>query len=95
MGETLQYEDGGEYTGHIDDNNKRHGKGQMVYADGSSYNGNFVNDLRDGNGSFEDAKGQKYYGGWSEDKRVGVHTLTKSNGHVVSVVEINGEDVEL
>lgn len=42
------YGDPGSYTGDLDANGKRHGKGKMVYDSGNTYEGGFVNNKFEG-----------------------------------------------
>ena len=47
-------------------NDKRHGKGRCVYANGDVYEGDFVNDKRHGKGKYIYADG-RVEDGWSEN----------------------------
>lgn len=49
----------------------RHGYGQMWYADGSFYDGDWIRDLRDGCGMLVRTDGNRYEGEWSKDMKHG------------------------
>ena len=52
----------GSYHGEIDKNGKKNGKGIYKWLDGSTYEGDFEEDLRHGNGLFQWANGESYKG---------------------------------
>ena len=66
----LHYKNGAVYTGKKKtlswvgeaENNKRHGKGTMVWADGAKYDGSWKNDMAHGYGKFKYANGDIYEG---------------------------------
>jgi len=61
----------GSYQGEVDKNGKKQGKGLYKWHDGSSYEGDFDNDLRHGNGFFRWANGETYKGDYLKDARTG------------------------
>ena len=94
---TMNYADGGQYKG-ATENGKRQGKGEMTYANGDVYLGNWANDIRDtlgGENAVFTHQNSTYLGAWKDGHKAGVHTLTAENGSVTQVVEIDGKDVEL
>lgn len=62
----------GSYKGEIDKKGKKNGKGFYVWHDGSTYEGDFRDDLRHGNGLFNWSNGQSYKGDYLEDERTGL-----------------------
>lgn len=62
------------------------GKGKMVFQDGSTYVGSFLNSLPDGEGECKYGNGDHYIGLWKEGKPQGKGTYTYANG-----VALNGE----
>ena len=69
-GEIINYPDGGRYEGSIQEDGKRHGHGEMRYANGDVYIGNFKNDLRCTLGTlatFKLQSGCQYIGAWKDD----------------------------
>lgn len=49
----------------------RESVGVCEYADGSKYNGEWVDDLKNGKGVYEYPNGDKYSGDWVDDARNG------------------------
>ena len=62
----------GSYKGEIDKKGKKNGKGFYVWHDGSTYEGDFKDDLRHGNGLFNWSNGESYKGDYLEDERTGL-----------------------
>lgn len=62
----------GSYKGEIDKKGKKNGKGFYVWHDGSTYEGDFRDDLRHGNGLFNWSNGESYKGDYLEDERTGL-----------------------
>ena len=59
--------DGSVYTGDFVGQNM-HGYGEMIYKDGSEYQGTWKDNKRDGQGTYKDFPlGYQYYGSWKED----------------------------
>ncbi len=59
---------------------KRHGRGQCVFLDESSYCGDFRNDEIEGNGVFTRPDGTRYDGEWSYGRMHGTGELTTATG---------------
>ncbi|CAF1451282.1 unnamed protein product [Adineta steineri] len=79
-------ESGNRYEGEMK-GEKRHGKGQMDYADGDKYIGMWVEGNITGQGVYIDANGSRYEGQWKDNKQHGKGKLiwgpkTKSAGHM-------------
>ena len=53
------------YTGTVDENNRRHGEGKLVFNTGTIYEGDFVRGVYEGKGKMTFASGSTYDGGWS------------------------------
>lgn len=71
--EDIRYDDGRWYVGQIKQDKKLkekipNGLGYMIWPDGSSYNGTFLNGKFNDFGEFENAKGIKKIGIWQNDK---------------------------
>ena len=61
-----------------------HGYGEMIYKDGSVYQGTWKDNKRDGQGTYKDGPlGYQYYGSWKEDQKHGHGVITYSNGEVL------------
>ncbi len=58
------------------------GKGKKEYANGNTYEGDFVNGKRQGQGTFTYANGQIYIGQFSDDLRNGKGKFTFSDGSI-------------
>eukprot|EP00003_Mantamonas_plastica_P018366 TRINITY_DN3008_c0_g1_i4.p1 TRINITY_DN3008_c0_g1~~TRINITY_DN3008_c0_g1_i4.p1 ORF type:complete len:213 (-),score=55.38 TRINITY_DN3008_c0_g1_i4:21-659(-) len=67
-----------EFTG-VYENGKR-SEGKYTFVSGSSYNGEYRNNLRDGQGVFEDTKGNEFNGEWKNGVKEGQGEYTYSNG---------------
>ena len=71
----------GSYVGKWQDN-KKHGKGRMTYANGAEYEGDFVMDIRHGKGKIVFNKGswleESYEGDWVDDQWHGQGTYRVS-----------------
>lgn len=59
---------GGVYEGEYK-NNKKEGKGKMVYPDGGTYDGQWKEGFRDGQGTFKYPNGDWYKGMWVKGKK--------------------------
>jgi hypothetical protein len=68
------------------------GKGELVYADGSDYKGEFKNDNRDGFGIMTWALGGRYEGGWKDDKPYGPGKIVYAGGTGREVAVQDGRD---
>ncbi len=62
MASKYRYPDGAEYFGEWSDDGQRHGQGQMTFADGARYIGQFENGLSVGSGIMIFADGSRYSG---------------------------------
>jgi hypothetical protein len=60
--------------------NCENGKGTYIYANGFTYEGNFVNGLREGRGMLKGTDGSWYDGMWKLDKFQGQGTYVWPNG---------------
>jgi len=76
------FESKGIYAGYWKDN-IRHGKGKYIWANGDTYEGNFVNGKREGYGVYTFASKEKYVGEWDHDVRDGHGTVYAKNGDVL------------
>ena len=63
----IEYPNGDIYTGEVIDGNVKHGRGVLVSADGSRYEGNFENDLKSGHGVQDSENGCHYEGNFEND----------------------------
>ena len=63
---------------------KKNGKGTMVHEDGSTYTGEYQDDLEDGQGTRIYPDGEKYIGGWKDGKknRQGTTILAKGDKYI-------------
>ena len=60
--------------------NRRHGPGTQRYADGSSFEGTWEDDMTTGHGVLVGADGSRYEGGWIDNLMHGQGILTDANG---------------
>lgn len=61
---------------------QKHGKGFVVFFNGSTFDGSFMNDKRHGQGSFIFADGSRYVGEWVNGRMNGHGTFTFADGEV-------------
>ena len=61
----------------------RHGTGELRYADGRTYVGDFVMDRAEGHGTYTCPDGTKYVGGFVANKRHGLGVYSRSDGQVL------------
>lgn len=73
----IEFDNGDVYEGDIS-NGMRHGNGRIVYRDGTSFEGEWVNDKIGAKGIYIDAKANKYTGDFLNGQRTGRGTLTGS-----------------
>ena len=79
--EELILENGAKYKGEWNANiNKRDGKGQQIWADGSLYEGLWKNDKANGLGRLIHADGDVYEGEWKDDKAHGYGKYMHTDG---------------
>ena len=81
----------GSYTGEVDDNGKKHGKGTYRWIDGSFYEGDFKDDLRHGLGKFKWANGESYNGEYLRDQRTGIGIYSWSDNSKYNGSFLNGK----
>ena len=70
-----------------------HGKGTFIWADGSSFYGEFLNDLKTGKGIMSWPDGRRVEGVWKNDKQSGLMKMTSANGVVYFEEYKNGYKV--
>ena len=77
------------YTGGYNSYGEKHGEGEMVWSNGDTYKGNFVNDVREGHGTLTFAPpnptqtdGGEYVGDWVNNQMHGSGTRRYPNGDV-------------
>lgn len=63
--------------------NKKKGKGKAQYPDGSTYEGDFDNDLYDGQGKLHWKHGYKYTGQWKQGRMDGEGKFKHYDGHIL------------
>lgn len=68
----INYSDNYFYSGYVDINNKKNGKGFILKSDGSKFIGNWENDTLDGYGRIIDKQGNLYEGYFKQNKLNGV-----------------------
>jgi len=80
----IEYPNGDVYDGDlVDEFSVRHGVGVIRYAtDGSTYQGEWVNDLRHGQGTATSSDGSRYVGSFVDNVRAGHGTLFFPDGRV-------------
>ena len=61
-------------------NGERHGKGKLIWADGSTYDGFWQDDVRHGVGIFTNADGHFYNGKWKSGKKHGKGVQNNEDG---------------
>lgn len=81
----------GVYKGEIDKKGNKHGKGLIIWNDGSSYEGGFKNDLRHGNGLFNWDNGESYKGEYTKDARTGIGIYQWPDGSKYEGSFLNGK----
>ena len=67
------------------------GKGKMVYTNGNSYEGNFVNGKKEGQGTFTYKHGTVYVGRFANDKFNGKGKFIYNGGEIYDGNFVNGE----
>ena len=71
--------EGDEYVGEFKDD-KFHGQGTFIKADGAKYVGEFKDGKKHGQGTFTYADGEKYVGGYKDNEPHGQGTYTWADG---------------
>ena len=74
----LGYADPGTYEGAFDANGQRCGVGKCTWSDGSTYEGEWKNNVRDGNGKYN-CDEYEYAGQWAQDMRHGRCKYTRTD----------------
>lgn len=69
-------------------NGQRNGVGNLNWADGSKFEGQWANNLRHGNGKYEYG-GKTFIGQYQQDLRHGRGCLTKKNGNIIKGTWVN------
>ena len=77
---TVELEEGIKYTGEWNPQGERHGYGVQSWADGSHYEGYWVNDKANGKGRLYHADGDIYQGDWKDDKAHGYGVYLHTDG---------------
>ena len=88
-----KYKDGGVYNGEGTFlTKKREGKGEMRYANGDVYTGDWKDDVRCGSGRFKALRERyEYNGEWANDTFHGTGTLILANGQRYTGSFANGK----
>ena len=81
----------GSYTGEVDSEGRKHGKGTYQWLDGSSYEGDFESGVRHGKGHFQWANGEYYKGEYVKDQRTGEGVYAWPDGSVYRGFFLNGK----
>lgn len=76
-------ESGARYEGDLDENGLRHGKGKVIYIDGTYYDGNWFKGKKEGWGEHLYADGTIYKGDWKNDQREGLGKIHYLNGNTL------------
>ena len=74
-----KYDNGDKYIGQMK-SGKKHGKGIMYYADKTTYDGEWFNDLKNGHGEQSLPNGDKYEGNFKNNLMEGYGIYTYKNG---------------
>jgi hypothetical protein len=70
------------YQGPFTLSGKKHGEGEMIWANGDTFRGNFVKNERNGHGTLWFASGGEYVGEWVDNQMHGSGTRRFPNGDV-------------
>ena len=81
-GKEISLSDGGKYLGCTDVEGRFNGKGKYLWADGSYYTGDWVNNKREGYGEFKSYDGSLYKGNWVDNKRDGKGKYMTTDGDI-------------
>jgi hypothetical protein len=81
----------GVYKGEVDKKGNKHGKGLIIWNDGSSYKGEFKKDLRHGKGLFNWENGESYEGEYTKDERTGIGIYLWPDGSKYEGSFLNGK----
>lgn len=76
-------------------NGKKHGRGELSYANGDKFSGHWMEDKACGSGMLEQSNGDIYEGEWLDDNRHGFGKFTsKSTGVMYEGMWNNGIKVK-
>ena len=75
------YENGDKYIGQLK-GGKKHGKGRMIYADKTVYDGEWFNDLKNGQGTQTLPNGDRYEGNFKNNLMEGYGVYNFKNGRI-------------
>ena len=78
----MRYKNGDVYIGTVKAGGAKEGQGLQIAPNGSSYNGEYVNDQFHGTGTFKFVDGASYEGEWSYGLRHGQGIMTYKTGNV-------------
>ena len=81
----------GTYTGEVDSEGRKHGKGTYQWLDGSSYEGDYHSDARHGKGHFRWPNDEYYKGEYIKDQRTGDGIYNWPDGSVYKGSFLNGK----
>ena len=70
------------YEGDSDTNGKKQGAGKLTYANGSTYEGSWLDDLQHGKGMAISRNGDAYTGSWQQGVRHGEGEMVYKDGSV-------------
>mmetsp|Transcript_29922 Transcript_29922/g.67539 ORF Transcript_29922/g.67539 Transcript_29922/m.67539 type:complete len:593 (-) Transcript_29922:41-1819(-) len=79
------------YTGEYNIVGKRHGDGELLWANGDKYVGDFKNGYIDGRGTISFHDGTEYHGQWRSNKFHGEGTRRFKNGNIYNGNYANGK----
>lgn len=71
----------GTYRGFFKDN-KMHGKGEFIFANGDVFTGNFENNLKSGPGEYVERAGNRFSGNYFNNEKNGHSILHLADGSV-------------
>ena len=75
-----EYDNGDVYEGCTDVEGRFNGKGKYTWANGSYYDGDWVNNKKQGSGEYKFIDGSLFSGNWINDKRDGYGKFISSSG---------------
>ena len=78
----IEYENA-YYEGELNADGEPHGKGKMVWDNGDTYEGNFINGVRQGYGEFYLASGASYFGEFLNDTCTGAGTFFSADNSTI------------
>jgi|GEM_PF-1950549 len=87
----INYQNGDEYTGVIDQNFNRAGEGILVRKSGYTFDGEWLNNMENGQGSGKFSNGDKFVGQWKNGKPFGNGLFNYADGKVYNGALLDGE----